>query len=1167
MKFKKVMLVTFLLLAILTIGAISASEDVASDDSIAASDITEDPIEETPVDEVMAETPEDTVGVTAEDFNVNINNKTFDVDKDQNEVVFNFTAPQGADGDFDIFVNDKYKTCFELSDETAGKTFNVTLSQLYITEYGTLPISVRYGSGSNPTEVGSVTVFKYYSKDGFDTYTFDDVRDVKYRIYSFSEVPATGTLIVYVNGKESYTEHIDTKIPYLQLYVDDLGITENAIYNIYTEYVVDVTNQVIALDNYSSDVMCMPVSLSVSDMEIDIASDYVSSLGDVSDRNGIRGPVTVYIDGSQVFTKTYTVSDDVVFISINQYTLPSPFALGNHTVKIVYTRNSKEYSKEGNVSFYAEPKVTSPGYSMTVGEEKFFTVDYYKGSTGTLVVYNTVKDSTVSTGWKKSDVFMTIPLNGNGSVKIPLSSLDVGYHGLCLNFTLGTYSVEKFIDVNVMDIPDDRPYVYLKPAVSDIDYGQDAVVNVTVTKDGATYNAFTGNVLVQILYFNGISYVVAGEKTISLTNGVGSATFSNLNASDNYLVSLDANHTETFRVSPYSTSFNVYPVKVYVTGLQNVELDYGSSFNLTASAEGASGIYAEIEGQPVTVIDFTIPISGLGVGEYLLEVTPIVDSNHIPITQPVEIVIKQADSFLNTSDIILYGSEPADVTMVMDGATGLEAHIGEVTLSTNGNVISIPALSTGSYTLTVTTIPDGNHKFVTRDIALIVKKYNSAVSLSDEEIAFDYNTSGSVSVVSLTNASKVKAVVVDHPEAVIAINGIIKVSNLSAGNYVLEVTTEVDSSHEEATAYVNITVNKLSTHISLRNDIAFDYGLSNSTQFSADCEINVVVVDHPEAVVVVDKNNGQIVVSNLNAGTYMLLVTADVEDTVNYEIAVANVTVTVNKLSSGLSLSNDIAFDYGSSNSTRFTSNVDVVAKVINHPEAIVAVKDGEIMVSGLNAGKYALVVMIKEDASNYDVAVATVNVTVNPLSALLKPTSVTTTYGTSKYMYVTLTSNGTALAGKKVTFLINGVPYAAVTGAEGKAKIATPSALAVSSKAYSVTVSLSDGNYIASTASTSLLVKKATPKLTAKAKTFKKSTKTKKYTVTLKTDKNKALYKSKVYIKVNKKTYSAVVNKKGTATFKLTKLTKKGKYTATVTYKGDSHYLKAVKKVKINVK
>ena len=99
------------------------------------------------------------------------------------------------------------------------------------------------------------------------------------------------------------------------------------------------------------------------------------------------------------------------------------------------------------------------------------------------------------------------------------------------------------------------------------------------------------------------------------------------------------------------------------------------------------------------------------------------------------------------------------------------------------------------------------------------------------------------------------------------------------------------------------------------------------------------------------------------------------------------------------------------------------------------------------------------------------------------------------------------------------------------------------------------------------IIIKKATPKLTASAKTFKKSLKTKKYTVTLKTNQNKVMKNTKLTLKVNKKTYTATTNSKGQATFKITKLTKKGTFKATITYKGSAYYNKVTKNINIKCK
>ena len=99
----------------------------------------------------------------------------------------------------------------------------------------------------------------------------------------------------------------------------------------------------------------------------------------------------------------------------------------------------------------------------------------------------------------------------------------------------------------------------------------------------------------------------------------------------------------------------------------------------------------------------------------------------------------------------------------------------------------------------------------------------------------------------------------------------------------------------------------------------------------------------------------------------------------------------------------------------------------------------------------------------------------------------------------------------------------------------------------------------------TAKVTKKAT-KITAKKKTFKAKIKVKKYTITLKAGKS-SVKKVKVTIKIGKKIYAANTNAKGKATFKIKKLTKKGKYNAVIKFKGNSAYKASSRKVKITIK
>ena len=156
------------------------------------------------------------------------------------------------------------------------------------------------------------------------------------------------------------------------------------------------------------------------------------------------------------------------------------------------------------------------------------------------------------------------------------------------------------------------------------------------------------------------------------------------------------------------------------------------------------------------------------------------------------------------------------------------------------------------------------------------------------------------------------------------------------------------------------------------------------------------------------------------------------------------------------------------------------------------------------------------------------------------------------------------AISGAKISINLNGV-QTLTTDNNGQVKIATDS---LAPNVYNAKITFAgNDNYKASSTTTKVTVKKATPKLTSKAKAFKKSVKTKKYSITLKTNQNKVMKNIKLTLKVNKKTYTAKTNKKGVATFKITKLTKKGKYTAVVKFAGNKYYNAKTVKPKITVK
>ncbi len=301
----------------------------------------------------------------------------------------------------------------------------------------------------------------------------------------------------------------------------------------------------------------------------------------------------------------------------------------------------------------------------------------------------------------------------------------------------------------------------------------------------------------------------------------------------------------------------------------------------------------------------------------------------------------------------------------------------------------------------------------------------------------------------------------------------------------------------------------------------------------------------------------------LDAGTYNLTVTTITDD--DHNPVTKEVNITVNKVNSTLTIS-DIVFDYGSSGSiiVSITGADGVNANVVGNPEAVVKVNGTNITVSDLDAGTYALTVITIAD-KNHNNITKNATITVNKLKTELTGNAITVTYNVNKYLVIALKdSNGKALSGVKVTIDLNGAKTY-TTDKNGQVKVSTKG---LAPKAYTAKITFNGNtNYEKSTKNVKVTVKKAKPKLTAKKKTFKKSVKVKKYSIVLKNNLKKAIKKAKVYLKVGKKTYKAKTNGKGKATFKIKKLTKKGKYKATVTYKGNACYNKVTKKVNIKIR
>jgi predicted outer membrane repeat protein len=381
----------------------------------------------------------------------------------------------------------------------------------------------------------------------------------------------------------------------------------------------------------------------------------------------------------------------------------------------------------------------------------------------------------------------------------------------------------------------------------------------------------------------------------------------------------------------------------------------------------------------------------------------------------------------------------------------------------------------------------------------------------------------------------------------------------------VEISTVCPSINITDNQGINTSVIKADSSITAP-DIVFDYGLFGSTVVTLNGAIgfNATVVNCSEAFVAVSGN--EIFVSNLEAGNYSLNITTAPDS--NHNSVSSIVKITVNKANATLIIPVTV-FEYGKN--ITIVPILDGISKidlafVPYHDEAVVNISENNVItISGLVIGDYKLVISAIPDKNHNVMSAFVQNISVTKLKTQLTASSVTTTYNVAKKLVVTLEGSDGVLANRNVTVNVGTISKTLTTNSEGQVSVDVSS---LTPKDYTASIKFAgDDNYSASDKSVKVTVNKATPKLTAKYKAFKAKVKTKKYSVTLKTNKNKPIKKAKVTLKVNGKTYSAKTNSKGKATFKITKLTKKGKYKAAIKFKGNSYYKSVSKSVKITVK
>ena len=558
---------------------------------------------------------------------------------------------------------------------------------------------------------------------------------------------------------------------------------------------------------------------------------------------------------------------------------------------------------------------------------------------------------------------------------VPISGLGAGNHTLSVTtVTDGNHTaVTKTVTVTVNKIES----------------------NLTVDNLSFDYNS-TGSTAVS---FNGASNVTAEvvDQPNAVVNVNGNIiTVSGLNAST-YTLSVTTIPDENHRVVNKNVTITVNKIDSIINA-DNVVLDYGESTSVNVTTGGSLGITAKIDGETIIFNGYGVPIPILNAGTHNLTVTTIPDDNHKAVTKTVTITVNKIDSSLTVGNVVLDYGNSTSVDVASEGATGITAKIDNNDVSVDGFRISISGLSVGNHTLSVTSVPDGNHKAVTKTVTITVNKVSSSLTVGDIVVDYGKSTIVNVTVVGATGITAK----IDNND--VSVNGFsVSISGLSAGNHTLTVTSVPDGNHDPVTETVTITVNKVSSSLTV-GDVVVDYGKSTS--------VNVTVEGATAISAKIDNNDVgvdgfKIPISGLGAGNHTLSVTT-VPDA-NHTSVTKTATITVNKIDSSVNVGN-VVLDYG--NSTVVNVTVDgatgISAKIDNND---VSVDGFKIPISGLSAGNHILSVTTVPDG-NHTAVTKTATITVNKADSPLIVDDVVLDYGKSTVVNVTA-EGATAISAK----------------------------------------------------------------------------------------------------------------------------------------------------------
>ena len=903
-------------------------------------------------------------------------------------------------------------------------------------------------------------------------------------------------------GNDNYnivTENGDFKVnkvdSSIDVAVDTIDFGEDAVISV--KLADDATGEVVITVNgedYTAAINNGVATVTVSDLK---AGDYTVAVKYAGDNNynGATGSaefsvlkitpdMDVTVDGA-VF------GEDLTVVAV----LPA-----DATGEVVITVNGKDYSAviENGVASATVSGINAGYYTVSVkyaGDNNYNAVDVTKGvnvakaDAALNVIINNVDYgnvftvNAVLTGVNNAplDTNIIVTVNGknyivaivNGKGTFHADKLAAGSYNFNARFAgsnnynevsdsgkFNVYKVDSAIDV----------------AVSDINVGEDAVINVKLADDA------TGEVVITV---NGEDY------TAAINNGVATVTVSDLKAGD-YTVAVkyagDNNYnavvaTSSFTVSKVDSTMDV-TVDDIVFGEDltvNAVLPADATGEVVITVNGKDYHVAIDNGEAVQVVkdlaagDYTVVVKYAGDDKYSgVEVTGVVN---VAKAQPVlGVVIADVDygnGFVIEATLTGVNNAPLNGNVLV----AVNSKFYVVNVINGKGTLTGDKLAADTYGFAAAWTGNNNYASVTENGDFKVNKVDSAidVAVSDIKVGED----AVISVKLANDATGEVIITVNGEDYTAAIeNGVASatVSDLKAGDYTVAVKYAGDNNYNGATGSAEFSVSKITSDMDVTvNNIVFGEDLIVDAVLPTDATGEVVItVNGKDYHVAIDNGEAVQVVKDLAAGDYTVVVKyagddkyAGVEftDVVNVAKADAALNVIINNVDYGNVFTVNAVLT--GVNNAPLTGDVIVT---VNGKDYTVNVVNGKGNVTGvkLAAGSYDFTAKFAGD-NNYNAVSDSGKFNVNKVDSAIDVAVSDIKVGEDAVITVKLLSDATG----SVTVNVNGKDYTG-TVVNG---IANVKVSGLKADTYDVAVKYSgDNNYNDAVATSSFTVSKVDP-------------------------------------------------------------------------------------------